>query len=529
MKKIECMPVSFFHVLIVIILSIFLTTCGNDITSFENPPKAEKTIVIAEMMHETNSFSQVITKRRSFEADSLVYGDAIIPYVVEEDKQLGGFLQAVKDFGEEKIQVIPVLKATSMSGGPVDAGFYRHMKKTIVEGIVKAGKIDGIYISLHGTMGVEGMRDPEGDLLEAIRRRIGNDIPIGISHDLHANLTKKRMRHATFLVGYKTNPHRDHFETGYHSGKIMVNTVLGKVNPVMEWNKMRLLKGGGMNIDFLSPMRQIFGWMEDKEEDDDEVLCLSNFMVHIFIDDPELGWSTVAVTDGNREKAKKLADELADKNWAVRDVKHPEGTPAEEAVAIAKEKSFLRNFGTVVFCDASDAVGAGSPGGNTWILKALLEKGPELVSYVPLRDGVAARKAYKKDIGEDITLTVGGRLDPVYNRPLEYSGTVVKKLDIKRLGKVAIVKHKGIHLILTELADSYPKPSDFTELGLSLWKADVTVVKNLFPFRYNYILYNRKTVNVLTPGTSNVDVFKLKLDSIPRPIYPLDKIDSWRL
>jgi len=182
-------PVTFIHVLIVIILSIFLTTCGNDITSFENPPKAERTIVIAEMMHETNSFSQVITTRRSFEADSLVYGNDIIPYVVEEDKQLGGFLQAVKDFGEEKVRVIPVLKGTSMSGGPVDSGFYRHMKKTIIDGIVKAGKIDGIYISLHGTMGVEGMRDPEGDLLEAIRNSIGNDIPIGISHDLHANLT----------------------------------------------------------------------------------------------------------------------------------------------------------------------------------------------------------------------------------------------------------------------------------------------------------------------------------------------------
>jgi hypothetical protein len=54
------------------------------------------------------------------------------------------------------------------------------------------------------------------------------------------------------------------------------------------------------------------------------------------------------------------------------------------------------------------------------------------------------------------------------------------------------------------------------------------VVKNLFPFRFFYLLYNRKTVNVMTPGLSNVDVFSLDYRSIPRPIYPLDKIDTWR-
>jgi len=54
------------------------------------------------------------------------------------------------------------------------------------------------------------------------------------------------------------------------------------------------------------------------------------------------------------------------------------------------------------------------------------------------------------------------------------------------------------------------------------------VVKNLFPFRYNYLLYNRKTVNVISPGLSNTDPFALSYAHIPRPIYPLDKIDSWR-
>ena len=96
---------------------------------------------------------------------------------------------------------------------------------------------------------VEGLRDPESDLLQAVRDEFGNSLPIGISYDLHANVTEANARLATFIVGYLTNPHRDHYRTGYTSGEILCRTVLGEIEPVMAFRKMRLLKGG-MNIDF---------------------------------------------------------------------------------------------------------------------------------------------------------------------------------------------------------------------------------------------------------------------------------------
>jgi microcystin degradation protein MlrC len=54
------------------------------------------------------------------------------------------------------------------------------------------------------------------------------------------------------------------------------------------------------------------------------------------------------------------------------------------------------------------------------------------------------------------------------------------------------------------------------------------VVKNLFPFRYNFIAVNRLTLDVETPGTSSVNVFELAYKKVPRPIYPLDQVESWR-
>ncbi len=507
-----------------IIVSISLASCSE-----KKPPTAgapKKTIVYAELLQETNSFSPVLTTERDFRAESLLYGEDVAPYSRKEKKELAGFLAAVDELGRGGIETVPLVKARSMSGGPVERSLYEKIRKIILEGVRKQKKVDGIYLSMHGAMGVEGMRDPEGDLLASLRTIVGKDVPIGVSFDLHASNTLRRAENASFIVGYHTNPHRDHFKTGYRCGSLLVRTVRGEIKPVMSVTRMRLLKGGGMNVDFLLPFRKIFKRMK-KMEKEEKVLSVSFFPVHIWLDDPELGYSTVAVTDGNRDLATKLSEEIADMAWAVRDVPHPKGSTPEEGIEIARKKWLARKFGTVVFCDASDAVGTGTPGESTWILRALMKKGSDLVSYLTLRDGAAAREAWKHGIGDEVRLSVGGKLDRVYNKPLEYGGKLIFKNET-RFGKTVIVKHKGIHLIIAELPIASDYTSHFTDLGLSLWKADIVVVKNLFPFRYRYLLYNRKTVNVMTPGISNVDVFTLKYKKIPRPIYPLDAIDSWR-
>lgn len=485
-----------------------------------------KTILYAEFMHEVNSFSPELTTEVNFKADHLFYGEDVPASAIAEDKQLAGFLSAVEKSGRGRIKAIPIVHATSMSGGPVDSLFYAKIKNLIIDEVKRRERVDGIYLSLHGSMGVQGMFDPEGDLITSLREVVGPDVPIAVTFDLHANVTKRRAENADIIVGYHTNPHRDHFKTAYRAGDLLIRTMLGEIEPVMVVNKMKLLKGGGINIDFLPPFREIFTAMKQMEKQED-VLSVSFFPVHIWIDEPELGYSTIGITDGKPDLAARLADEISEMAWAVRDVPQPQGNSPEEAVAIAREKKIARALGTLVFCDVSDAVGTGTPGESTWILKTLAEQGSDLTSYITLRDGEAALQAWEHSVGDEITLTVGGKIDTVYNAPFTYTGQITMRQETS-YGKTVIVKYDGIHLILSELPMASRKPSDFKELGLSIWKADIVVVKNLFPFRYNYLLYNRKTVNVVSPGLSNTDPFALNYVNITRPIYPLDKIDSWR-
>jgi microcystin degradation protein MlrC len=166
-----------------------------------------------------------------------------------------------------------------------------------------------MYFCLHGAMGARGIRDPESRLLRAARGVIGG-VPLVVSHDLHANVTKARVEACDALVAYQTNPHRDHAAIGAKAGRIVIGTTLRELRPTMAWRTLPMILGGGKTLDFLAPMRAVFRRM--KRMEDQHALGASTLMVHPWNDDPALGWSTVVVTDNDRDAAERCADELAE-------------------------------------------------------------------------------------------------------------------------------------------------------------------------------------------------------------------------
>jgi hypothetical protein len=134
-----------------------------------------KTIVYAEFLQETNSFSPVPTTERDFRAESLLFGEEVTTYSREERKELGASSRRWSIWAEAASSRCRWSRPVPCSEG---------------------------YLSMHGAMDVEGLRDPEGDLLWALRLVVGPQVPIGVSLDLHANNTAKRARLATFRYRY---------------------------------------------------------------------------------------------------------------------------------------------------------------------------------------------------------------------------------------------------------------------------------------------------------------------------------------
>ncbi|MBP7604980.1 MAG: M81 family metallopeptidase, partial [Spirochaetes bacterium] len=124
----------------------------------EAPRAPSKTIAIVELLQESNSFSRVPTDEAMFRSTSLLRGGDIIPFSKKEKLELGGCIAAIEKLGGGEFEIVPILKARSMSGGPLERALYERLKNEIVDGLKKMERLDGIYLSLHGAMGVMDMR-----------------------------------------------------------------------------------------------------------------------------------------------------------------------------------------------------------------------------------------------------------------------------------------------------------------------------------------------------------------------------------
>ncbi len=310
----------------------------------------------------------------------------------------------------------------------------------------------------------------------------------------------------------------------YRAGKILARTVLGEIQPELAWRTLPLVLGGGTTIDLFPTMRPIFRQMKRVERHSD-VLDTSLLTCHLWAKHDELGWATLAMTDGNADLAAHVAEDLADRAWSVRHVQPPEFSSAEEAIATVRADKLRRKLGTTCVCDASDIVGAGAAGENPRLLEALIRDARDLVSYVPLRDEHAIELLADHRPGETVNMHIGGKSSDE-DEPLDFEGVLVRRAQHDVFGRMVVLKCGGVHVIITERQPLAMRPAFFNYVGLSPWKADIVVVKSMFPFRLYFLLQNRRTIYVRTEGTTDLDrVLTLDFD---HPVHPLHEVSHWR-
>jgi microcystin degradation protein MlrC len=489
-------------------------------------------LAFARINQETNALSPVPTELADFESSHYLAGDELLRAVSPGGEEVRGFFKRAELAGfvaacgarRAEVEPVPILSAWAASSGPLTRACFDELLGRLVDGLRRAGKLDGVYLCLHGASGVTGVRDPETVLLRAAREAAGG-VPVVTTHDLHGNLTQARVDAADAIVAYATNPHRDHARRGRKAGEILIGAAAGELAPVMRWRSLPMILGGGKTIDFLAPMAAVFRRMR-RFERRAGVLAASTFMVHPWNDDPGLGWSTVVVTDRDAALADALADELAELCWARRHEQPPRFPGADEAIATARRARIRRRLGVVTMADASDVVSAGAPGDSTHLVKALVERGQGLTSYAAVRDPELVAALWPLDAGTTLAVAVGGKLDPTRSEPLHVTATIAGKHERPGFKRSVTLAIGDVRLVVTEGPALVMKPSFYADVGLSPWKADVVVVKNFFPFLLFFLAYNRKTIFVRTRGATDFEAaFDLAFDG---PVHPRDPVDDWR-
>ena len=358
-------------------------------------------LVLAQMKHETNTFSPVPTPLARF-----AHGRPRPPEggeAYEDFKGTGTALGAFIDLAEEAgAQIVLPIAAQAWPSGRVEQSAFEHIAGKIVDA-VKQG-CDAVLLDLHGAMVTERFEDGEGELLARLRR-VAPNVPIGVAHDMHANLFPAAARCATSLAGYQTYPHVDMYETGMRAAKPVLGLLLKKLHPVLAFGQRPMLPHVMRQSSLDSPNKEIQQRAKDMERDG--ALSATFFVGFPHADIEHAGVSAVVVTDGEEARAKRYVDELLEMAWAQREafVYRPERLEA----SLAKAKSLHAR--PVMLLDHYDNCASGGTMDTITVLEAILEARLEEAAAFAICDPQAVAQMQETGLGANITLALGGKAD----------------------------------------------------------------------------------------------------------------------
>ena len=179
-------------------------------------------IAVAGFHHETNSFVAETTDFAYFashrDRPPLVKGEDVLTWLGDTSFALSGFLKGYAWRPRPRAAAVDQRwRRRHRDGGRLRA----HCRRARGAAQSAAMPVDAVYLDLHGAMVSEPFEDGEGELLRRVRAAVGPKVPIGISLDYHSNVTPLMVEASDSLIGYRTYPHVDRFETGQFAARAL--------------------------------------------------------------------------------------------------------------------------------------------------------------------------------------------------------------------------------------------------------------------------------------------------------------------
>lgn len=434
-------------------------------------------IFTAALATETNTFSPICIDRRAFE-DSLYAPPGehpATPTLCTAPITVGRKVCTDKGW-----TLIEGTAAWADPAGLINRQAFESLRDEILDQLRAAMPVDAVVLGLHGAMVADGYLDPEGDLLTRIREIIGPDVLLCAELDPHSHLTARRVAAADFFVVFKEFPHTDFVDRAEDLWRIAVDTLEGRVKPVMSVFDCRMIDVFPTSRE---PMRSFVDRLMAIEKVDPEVLSLS--VIHGFMagDVPEMGTKTIVVTDGHPEKGAMLARELGLDLFAKR------GTfmmpQIDEKAAL--DQALAHPEGPVVIADMWDNPGGGTAGDATVILEEMLARGVTNAAVGMIWDPIAVQICMAAGKGAEIPLRFGAKSAPGTGHPIDGLVKVVKVVpnaemrfgdSIAPFGDAAHINLNGIDIILSSVRVQSYDPSLFTALGIDPTAKHLLVIKS---------------------------------------------------
>ena len=488
--------------------------------------------VIAQMQHETNTFSPVPTPWEAFGNGGPSIGREAFEAVHGTQVPMAAFLDLARKEGAE---VVTPIAAWANPSGPVDGGAYDRICGLICDAVRQG--CDAVFLDLHGAMVVEGRTDDgEGTLLARIRE-ISPGIPIAVSLDLHANVTDRMVRNCNAIAGYKTYPHVDGYDAGHLAGRLLLRYLKGEIEPVMAWGNRPLLAHTLRQNTSESPMRDFVEAAHAAERAG--LLAASAFGGFQQADIHDAGISAVVVADRDRAAAHAACDAILDAAWARKEDFVYRGRPLEQALAEAKRLGD-QGGGPVLLLDHADNCASGATQDTMHVLEAALRMGLADIGVAPIRDPEAVARMVEAGIGNRVTLPVGGKVDmPAIGRkgePMQLTGVVRNITDGEYtitgpqftgmrcyMGRTAVLDTGQARIVVSERNQEPWDRGVFESVGIRPERQRYLLLKSRMYYRPVFLPIARGAVLCDGVGVASSDWTQFPYRNVRRPMYPLDE------
>jgi len=471
-------------------------------------------IAIAGFQHETNTSAPaqagVAEFRMSDSWPGVLLGDQIISGTLGMNLPIAGAIEAASG----GVELVPIVWCAAEPSGCVTDEAFDWVSQLMLETLSHIDDLDGVYLDLHGAMVTDSYQDGEAELLKRIQAKLG-DIPIGVSLDLHANISPAMVRYSTLMTIYRTYPHLDMADAGKRCIQQLVSVIQGHVVR-SAYRQLPFLIPLHAQYTGQEPCHSLYQQLDECAAGDGEWVELA--MGFTAADIHDCGVAVVAYAR-SQARAEYLAQCVANSVTSCKHQFDTTLTTASHAVRCAMESSELK---PVVIADVQDNPGAGGTSDTTGVLQALISSNAYGAVLGVVSDAEVAEMAHRVGVGSYIDAHLGAKAGLVGHTPVRARFKVLTLSDgniaytgrmygggVATLGPsclLSIDHDADIRVVVSSNRIQCLDQALFTHFGINLYATKIIVVKSTVHHRAEFEPLASKIINVAAPGVFLCDL-----------------------
>jgi microcystin degradation protein MlrC len=480
-----------------------------------------KRIAIVRFWYEGNAFAPVAARRADFAAREWLAGEGALRFYAGTGLETGAAVDFLRDHPD--VEGSFVFCAAATPAGPIEAGVFGDVLRNVQDGL-GGGHWDGAYLSLHGAAVCADEDQPEIALLKAVRATVG-PAPLAASFDLHANLSPEVGALADIVVGYKTYPHTDLYDTGAKALGLLHRAMRGEIAPASTVVPAGFAPGSFNMRTESGPMAEIAA-MARAEQEAGGFHDVTPFGGFVYADSRHTGASTSVCAEAGLPGAEAAAQRIA-AAFRARAPRFHVRLPVPRP--LLEELRALDAGRPVAVLEPSDNPFSGGAGDTPGLLRAVLEVAPDLPSvFAFFRDPALVERAHREGIGARLDCRLGGRLDDRAGAPVAVAAQVETLTDGRfvnhgpmengmavDLGRTAVLRVAAVRVIVTSRNVPVNDMGYFRLHGVELDATRVVYAKAKNHFRAAFAAHFERIVEIETPGPAPCDLSTLKFRHLP--------------